>query len=85
MPVITPVHHYFATKIMGISNKDAGYDSRLRIAALREATVEFGWEMCPNSGIVPSKAHEAVGPLQFRWPGGNLGKRSVGALNQTSE
>jgi hypothetical protein len=72
VPVISIAHHYFATKVKGISNKDAGYDSALRYSSMREATVKFGWDMCPSSGVFASRGFDAVGSLQVRWPGGDL-------------
>ena len=72
VPVIPLVNHYFGTKVKGISNADAGYDSRVRYRSMREATVEFGWDMCPPNGVFPSKGLEAPGTLQLRWPGGAL-------------
>ena len=48
VPVIPLITHYFPTKIKGISNKEAGYDCALRHGAVKEATLEFGWDMCPH-------------------------------------
>ena len=72
VPVIPIVNHYFPTKLKGISNKDAGYDSALRYRALTESTVEFGWDIGPTSGVLSSKGFDALGTVQVRWPGGAL-------------
>ena len=72
VPVIPIAHHYFASKVKGIPNKDNGYDVRMRGQAIRDATIKFGWDMCPMSGVFASKGFEAVGSLQVRWPGGDL-------------
>jgi hypothetical protein len=72
VPVIPMVNHYFPTKLKGVSNMVAGYDSALRYSALREATVQFGWDMGPSSGVFSSKGFDALGTLQIRWPGGAL-------------
>ncbi len=72
VPVIPLITHYFPTQIKGVSNKEAGYDCALRLRAVREATVEFGWDMCPTSGVFSSRAFEALGITQTKWPGGSL-------------
>jgi hypothetical protein len=72
VPVIPLMVHYFPTSIRGISNRDAGYDNALRYEALREATLEFGWDMAVPNRVLPSAGLEAVGTLQVRWPGGDL-------------
>ena len=72
VPVIPIVTHYFPTKTKGISNRDAGYDSRLRYESLKDAVVQFGWDFSPTSGVFNSEGFEALGTLQIRWPGGSL-------------
>jgi hypothetical protein len=72
VPVIPIAHHYFATKVKGISNRDAGYDSALRFTSLKEATIRFGWDFFPGSGVCDSNALDALGVMQIRWPGGDL-------------
>ncbi len=72
VPVIPLVTHYFPTRIKGISHKEAGYDCALRHRAVKEATLEFGWDMCPTSGVFSSRAFDALGITQTRWPGGTL-------------
>jgi hypothetical protein len=72
VPVIPLITHYFPTKIKGISNKDAGYDCALRHQAVKEATLEFGWDLCPTSGVFSSRSFDALGITQTRWPGGAL-------------
>jgi hypothetical protein len=71
-PVIPIASHYFATKIKGISNRDAGYDSALRYSSLKEATVKFGWDFAPSNGVFQSAGFDALGTRQIRWPGGDL-------------
>ncbi len=72
VPVLPLVAHYFPTKIKGISNRDTGYDHELRLRCMREATVEFGWDMVPATGLFGSDGYQALGSLQLRWPGGDL-------------
>ena len=69
MPLVA---HYFPTKIKGISNRDTGYDHELRLRSMREATVEFGWDMVPATGLFGSDGYQALGSRQLRWPGGDL-------------
>ncbi len=72
VPVLPLVAHYFPTKIKGISNRDTGYDHELRLRTMREATVEFGWDMVPATGLFGSDGYQALGSRQLRWPGGDL-------------
>ena len=72
VPVIPLITHYFPTRIKGISHRDAGYDCALRHRAVKEATLEFGWDMCPTSGVFSSRGFDALGITQTRWPGGVL-------------
>jgi hypothetical protein len=66
------VQHYFPTRIKGISNRDAGYNHTVRMDALREATLEFGWDFAPPNGLAGHDGYEALASKQFRWPGGDL-------------
>lgn len=72
VPVIPLVVHYFPTKTKGISNRDAGYDDRLRYQSAKEAALEFGWDFATPSGIFASGVLEALGIAQLAWPGGVL-------------
>jgi hypothetical protein len=72
VPLVPLVQHYFPTRIKGISNRDAGYDHTLRMDALREATLEFGWDFAPPNGMAGHDGYEALATKQFRWPGGDL-------------
>ena len=72
VPVLPMFAHYFPTRIKDISNRDAGYDHELRLRAIREATVEFGWDMVPASGLYGADGYQAVSSKQLRWPGGDL-------------
>jgi hypothetical protein len=72
VPLVPLVQHYFPTRIKGISNRDAGYDHTLRMDALRDATLEFGWDFAPPNGMAGHDGYEALATKQFRWPGGDL-------------
>ena len=72
VPLVPLVLHYFPTRIKGISNRDAGYDHTVRMGALRDATLEFGWDFAPPSGMFGHDGYEALATKQFRWPGGDL-------------
>jgi hypothetical protein len=67
------VLHYFATRIQGISNRDAGYDMAKNMQAMKEAAVKYDWDGLPGYGAVrPSKPMEILGIKQFKWPGDGL-------------
>jgi hypothetical protein len=72
VPLMPLALQYFATRIAGVSNRDAGYDHQLRHDCLRDATIRFGWDWAPASGLMPSGSLEAIGAKQVRWPGGGL-------------
>ena len=40
--------------------------------AVRDATVEFGWDFAPPNGMFGHDGYEALATKQFRWPGGDL-------------
>ncbi len=72
VPVVPVDIHYFATKVKGISNRDAGYDHKRHFDAIRDATLEFGWDGAPYNGVTATDGWEALGSTQYRWPGGDL-------------
>ena len=72
IPLIPMVVQYFPTTIKGVSKRAAGFDNALRYRCTREATLEFGWDLLPNVGVLPSAALDALGIKQIRWPGGDL-------------
>jgi hypothetical protein len=72
VPIVPHVIHYFATKVKGISNRDAGYDHKLHYDAIKEATIRFGWDFTPTNGMFAADGYEALGTTQLRWPGGDL-------------
>jgi uroporphyrinogen-III decarboxylase len=72
VPVVPLCLQYFATRVAGVSNRDAGYDHELMYRCLEEATRRFGWDFAPQTGVLPSPSLEALGATQVRWPGGDL-------------
>jgi uroporphyrinogen-III decarboxylase len=72
VPVVPLCLQYFATRIAGVSNRDAGYDHELMYRCLGEATRRFDWDIAPQTGVLPSPSLEALGAKQVRWPGGDL-------------
>lgn len=73
VPVAPLCIHYYATKIRGISNKDAMYDQGRMFQALKEETLLYDWDAAPPVGPVPAaKPLELLGIQQFKWPGGGL-------------
>ncbi len=69
MPLVV---HYFATKWKGISNRDAGFDHERHYDAIKDATLEFGWDFTPTNGMFAADGYAALGTTQLRWPGGDL-------------
>jgi len=63
---------YFADLWKGYSYKEAGYNNPQHYAAIRDATIEFGWDMMPLNGLFSAAGYEAIGSTQMRWPGGSL-------------
>lgn len=70
--VVPLVVHYFPTRIKGVSNRDAGYDTALRCRSIKEAVLRFGWDFAPTSGMFVSRLLEALGIAQVQWPGDGL-------------
>lgn len=72
IPVMPLYVHNFATRIKGISNKDAGFDHEARWQATKEATLRFGWNFAPTNDVLASDFFAAIGNKQMMWAGGNL-------------
>jgi hypothetical protein len=73
VPVAPLVVHYYPTRINGISNRDAGYDTQQTIAAWKAATLRHDWDCAvPLGAVRPSQPMEILGIQQFKWPGGEL-------------
>ena len=74
VPVAPLVVHFYATRIKGISNRDAMYEQDKAFAALKEATIRHGWDGAPSptTGMRPARPWEILGVTQFKWPGNGL-------------
>ncbi|MGD8835626.1 MAG: uroporphyrinogen decarboxylase family protein [Desulfobacteraceae bacterium] len=73
VPVAPLVVHYYPTRVEGISNRDAGYDTQQTIAAWKAAALRHDWDCAvPLGSIRPSLPMELMGIQQFKWPGGDL-------------
>lgn len=72
VPVIPLNCHYFPTRVRGVTNRDAGYDSEARYRCLTEANIEFGWDMAVPSAVLSSQTLDSVGIKQLRWPGNGV-------------
>lgn len=72
VPVMPLVLQYFASRVAGVSDREAGYNHQLRCDCLRDATMRFDWDWGPGSGLLPSGALEAIAARQVQWPGGGL-------------
>ena len=73
IPVAPLCIHFYATKVRGISNKEAMNDQGRMFQALKEETLLYDWDAAPPVGPVPAaKPLELLGIQQFKWPGGGL-------------
>jgi len=72
VPVIAHTIHYFADKVKGFSQREAGYNHKQHYDAIKDVTVEFGWEFVPTNALFAADGYQALGTTQLRWPGGDL-------------
>jgi uroporphyrinogen-III decarboxylase len=74
VPVAPLVVHYYPTKVVGISNKEAMYDTERTMEAWKERTIEHNWDAAvPFGSLLPVRPLEIMGMKQVKWPGGDLG------------
>jgi len=74
VPVAPLVVHYYPTKVAGVSNKDAMYDTERTIEAWKERTIRHNWDAAvPFGSLLPVRPLEIMGMKQVKWPGGELG------------
>ncbi len=65
--------HFYATRVRGISNKDAMYHQDRMFQALKEETLAQNWDTAPSIGpVMAARPMEILGIQQFKWPGGGL-------------
>jgi uroporphyrinogen-III decarboxylase len=73
VPVAPLVVHYYPTRIKGISNKEAMYNTEKTIEAWKEAAIRHNWDAAvPFGSLRPARPLEILGMRQFKWPGGGL-------------
>jgi uroporphyrinogen-III decarboxylase len=73
VPVAPLVVHYYPTRIRGISNRQAMYDTEKTIEAWKAATIQHNWDAAvPLGSLRPACPLEVLGMRQFKWPGGGL-------------
>jgi hypothetical protein len=72
VPVVPLACGYFADLWKGHSYKEAGYNHVQHYAAIKDATIEFGWDLSPMNSLFAADGYEALGTTQLRWPGGEL-------------
>jgi len=73
VPVSPLVVTYYATRIKGISNKEAMYQPERTAAAWKEAAVRHNWDSAaPWGTLLPAPPLEILGMTQIKWPGGAL-------------
>lgn len=74
VPVAPLVVHYYSTKIKGISNRDAHYDTEKAMQAWKEATIQHNWDAAvPWGSLINAPGWDALGITQVKWPGNSLG------------
>ncbi len=79
VPVMPLYVHNFATRIKGISNRDAGHDHMARWQSTKEATVRFGWNFAPTNDVLASDLLRG-----HRQPAVALGRRRPGRQRAAS-
>lgn len=73
IPVAPVVVHYYPTRAVGISNKEAMYHKEKTYEAQKEATIKHDWDAAPPVvGLPPARPLEIMGITQMKWPGGDL-------------
>ncbi len=73
VPVAPLVIHYYPTRIRGISNREAMYNTEKMIEAWKEATIRHNWDAAvPLGSLRPARPLEILCMKQFKWPGGGL-------------
>lgn len=73
VPVAPLVVHYYPTRVRGISNKEAMYDTGKTIQAWKESAIQHNWDAAvPFGALRPARPLEILGMKQFKWPGGGL-------------
>ncbi len=73
VPVAPLVVHYYPTRVKGISNREAMYNTERTIEAWKEVTIRHNWDAAvPLGSLRPARPLEILGMRQFKWPGGGL-------------
>jgi uroporphyrinogen-III decarboxylase len=73
VPVAPLVVHFYPTRIRGISNKEAMYDTEMTVMAWKEVIIQHDWDLAPPPGpLRPARPLEILGMKQFKWPGDGL-------------
>jgi uroporphyrinogen-III decarboxylase len=73
VPVAPLVVTYYATKIKGISNRDAMYMPEKTAQAWKDAAIRHNWDSAaPWGTLLPAPPLELLGMTQIKWPGGGL-------------
>ncbi|MBI5601942.1 MAG: hypothetical protein HY879_01160 [Deltaproteobacteria bacterium] len=73
VPVAPLVVHYYPTRIRGISNKEAMYNTESTVQAWKEAAIQHNWDCAaPFGPLRPARPLEILGMKQIKWPGGGL-------------
>lgn len=70
VPVAPAVVHYYATKAVGVSNRDAMFRPEEYYQILKETTIKHNWDAAvPPGSLLPVEPLEILGMQQIKWPG----------------
>jgi len=73
VPVVPLMTHYFATRALGISNKESQYDIAKRCEAVKETTLRYDFDGAMDlQAVFPGKILDLMGLTHLKWPGGAL-------------
>ena len=62
--------HFFSALQGGITRGEAMRDHVRKYELMKEATLRFGYDIAPESGVYPAQLYEAIGAEHYKWPGG---------------
>jgi hypothetical protein len=72
VPVVPFIIHFYPSRVTGIINKDAMYDSAKAHAATKEVTVHDNWDGTTAGELFPGTILDLPGDKQLAWPRGTL-------------
>jgi uroporphyrinogen-III decarboxylase len=64
--------HFFSSRQVGISNKDAMLEHEKRYTAMKEVLLRFEFDIAFQSGVYPAQWYSTLDARHYQWPGGGL-------------